>query len=102
MNDKKDRKTLNKIKSSVFSRTMSLAKLSINAGAQMAGQGLTSLLQEKEEKQLKWNAFLKNQAKSFSQEIGELKGSLMKAGQMLSMYGEYFFPEEINLFLKRK
>lgn len=100
MNDKKDRKTLNKIKSSVFSRTMSLAKLSINAGAQMAGQGLTSLLQEKEEKQLKWNAFLKNQAKSFSQEIGELKGSLMKAGQMLSMYGEYFFPEEINLFLK--
>ncbi len=100
MADKKDRKTINKIKTSVFSRTMSMAKLSLNAGAQMAGQSITSLMKEKEAKQLTWNAFLKRQALSFSLEVGELKGSLMKAGQMLSMYGEYFFPEEINLLLK--
>ena len=98
--DKKNQKTLNKIKSSVFSRTMSMAKLSLNAGAQIAGQSLTSLLKEKNEKLLLWNSFLKDQAQSFSREVGELKGSLMKAGQMLSMYGEYFFPEDVNLFLK--
>ncbi len=96
----KKRKSLRKIKSSIFSRTMSMAKLSLSAGAQMAGQGITSILKETSKKKLDWNTFLKNQARSFSQEVGELKGSLMKAGQMLSMYGEHFFPEEINQFLK--
>lgn len=35
-----------------------------------------------------------------SHELGQLKGSFMKAGQMLSMYGEYFLPPEANQILK--
>src|SRR5690606_19398227 len=43
---------------------------------------------------------LQNQAALLSNELGELKGSLMKAGQMLSMYGEHFLPPEANALLK--
>jgi predicted unusual protein kinase regulating ubiquinone biosynthesis (AarF/ABC1/UbiB family) len=98
-NGSKDRK-LRKIKSSVFARGLSLARLTLNTGAQLAGHGLSTLLSEDSVKNEKWNEFLKQQANSFSQEMGELKGSIMKAGQMLSMFGEYFLPPEANQFLK--
>ena len=94
------KKKLDQIKSSLFSRTMSLAKLSLNAGAGIAGQSLSGLFQTQEKKTENWNAFLSAQAQIFTKEVGELKGSIMKAGQMLSMYGEYFFPPEVNQFLK--
>ena len=48
----------------------------------------------------KYDQFMTSQAKYITQELGQLKGSLMKAGQMLSMYGEYFLPDEANQFLK--
>jgi predicted unusual protein kinase regulating ubiquinone biosynthesis (AarF/ABC1/UbiB family) len=41
------------------------------------------------------------QALSLTKELGELKGSVMKAGQMLSVYGEHFLPKEVNLILKQ-
>lgn len=94
------KKKLDQIKSSLFSRTMSLAKLSLNAGAGLASQSLSGLFQSDEKKNQNWNKYLSAQAELFSKEVGELKGSIMKAGQMLSMYGEYFFPTEVNQFLK--
>ncbi|RYZ83913.1 MAG: AarF/ABC1/UbiB kinase family protein, partial [Proteobacteria bacterium] len=90
-------KKLNKIKSSVFSRGLSMAKLSMNAGANLAAQNIKNTFTgEKTD----WAAFIKSQAASITSELGELKGSLMKAGQMLSMYGEHFLPPEANAFLK--
>jgi predicted unusual protein kinase regulating ubiquinone biosynthesis (AarF/ABC1/UbiB family) len=77
-----------------------MAKLSLNAGAGIASQSLTNLFQSKATKDSNWNQFLSSQAEIFSKEVGELKGSIMKAGQMLSMYGEYFFPPEVNQFFK--
>lgn len=94
------KKKLDQIKSSLFSRTMSMAKLSVSAGAGLASQSLTGLFRSEDKKNHNWNQFLSQQAKLFTKEVGELKGSIMKAGQMLSMYGEYFFPEEVNQFLK--
>ena len=94
------KKKLDKIKSSVFSRSLSMAKLSFSAGAGIASQGITGLFKSKEQKSTEWNTFLSQQAAQFSKEVGELKGSIMKAGQMLSMYGEYFFPPEVNQFFK--
>ena len=38
---------------------------------------------------------------SFVHEVGTLKGSFLKASQLLSSYGEYYFPKEINLILKK-
>lgn len=91
---------LDRIKSSVMSRGLSLARLGIGASAQFAGRGMAQLWENKDSKDERWKAFFAGQAKNFSQEIGELKGSLMKAGQMMSMLGEHFFPPEVNQFLK--
>jgi predicted unusual protein kinase regulating ubiquinone biosynthesis (AarF/ABC1/UbiB family) len=94
------KKTLDKIKTSLTARSLSIAKLGINFGAQAAGRGIAQIFESKEVGDSKWKSMLLEQAQSFSSEIGELKGSLMKAGQLLSMYGEHFFPPEINSFLK--
>ncbi len=93
-------KPLNKIKSSLFSRGLSLAKFSVATGAKFAVQGLTVALQSEAIKDKHWNSFIQNQTKLLAAELGELKGSLMKAGQTLSIYGEHFFPPEVNEFLK--
>ena len=84
-------KKLSQIKSSLFARSLSVAKLGLNAGFKYAGTkiGNTS-----------FDDFITSQAGLFTKEFGELKGSLMKAGQMLSMYGEYFFPPQANEILK--
>lgn len=93
-------KQLQKIKSSVFQRSLSLTKLTLNTGVKVAGHGISTLFSNDAEKQEKWQEFLTSQAKNLSRELGELKGSLMKAGQMISMYGELFLPPEANDFLK--
>lgn len=84
-------KKLSQIKSSVFSRSLSLAKLGLAAGLKYTSSKITnSPLDE----------LLNSQALLLTKEFGELKGSLMKAGQMLSMYGEHFFPPEAVKTLK--
>lgn len=87
-----ENKKLSKIKSSLVSRSLSLAKLGLNAGLKYAGTKITNT---------PFEDFLNSQAVQITKEFGELKGSLMKAGQMLSMYGEYFLPPEANQVLKK-
>ncbi|MBC7419368.1 MAG: AarF/ABC1/UbiB kinase family protein [Bdellovibrio sp.] len=89
MSEKK--KELKSIKSSLMSRSFSIAKLGLGAGLKYAGSKITNT---------SLDSFLNSQAVTFAKELGELKGSLMKAGQMLSMYGEYFFPPQANQILK--
>ncbi len=93
-------KKLGKIKSSVLSRGLSLARMTINTSASLATHGVTHLFSSEEKKSETWKALLKDQSRILSQELGQLKGSLMKAGQMLSMYGEHFLPPEANDLLK--
>lgn len=101
MSNEKDPKKIQKIKSSVFSRGLSMAKMTVSAGASLASHNIKkSFSNDKVAHQASWKKFLMTQASSISLELGELKGSLMKAGQMLSMYGEHFLPPEANEFLK--
>jgi predicted unusual protein kinase regulating ubiquinone biosynthesis (AarF/ABC1/UbiB family) len=93
-------KTLNKLKSSLFSRGFSVAKLTLQTATSVAQHSVTTVFESSESKDLLWKKLLKNQASLISNELGELKGSLMKAGQMLSMYGEHFLPQEANELLK--
>lgn len=92
-------KKIDKIKSSFFSRGLSLAKISISTGAKVAGYGISQMLKENDNDGV-LSQVLKSQAKMITNELGELKGSLMKAGQLLSTYGEHFLPAEANQFLK--
>ncbi|MCE3011193.1 MAG: AarF/ABC1/UbiB kinase family protein, partial [Proteobacteria bacterium] len=99
-NSNTNSKKLEKIKSSVMSRSLSVAKMTLSTGTSLAGHTLSTLFKNDTEKSTLWQKFLQNQAKDLTNELGELKGSLMKAGQMLSMYGEHFLPPEANQVLK--
>ena len=83
---------LKQIKSSLFERTISVAKMGLNAGLKYAAHKATGQ---------DFDQYVTDQAESMTKELGQLKGSLMKAGQMLSMYGEYFFPPQANEYLKK-
>ncbi len=86
------REELKNIKSQLISRGLTLAKWGLKASAYAAKQTLS--------KSPLSNEFLIEQMAILKKDLGELKGSLMKAGQLLSMYGEHFLPKEANQFLK--
>jgi predicted unusual protein kinase regulating ubiquinone biosynthesis (AarF/ABC1/UbiB family) len=100
VDEKKKKKTIKNIKSGFLSRGFSLAKLTVGAGASLATQKVTNFLKNKVERDEAWMNYLSSQAQIFSKEFGELKGSIMKAGQMLSVLGEHFLPPEVNNYLK--
>ncbi|MGZ3726726.1 MAG: ABC1 kinase family protein [Pseudobdellovibrio sp.] len=86
-----ENKKLSKLKTGLLSRTLSIAKLGVNAGLSYAATKMTNSSVDD---------YMNSQAVNLVRELGELKGSMMKAGQMLSVYGEHFLPEEANLILK--
>ena len=79
---------------------MSLAKLTVSAGARAAGHVVTGAFAPADQKDQRVEKLLHAQLAALSRELGELKGSMMKAGQMLSVLGEYFLPPEANRLLK--
>lgn len=93
------KKPLKRIKSGFFDRSLSLAKIAFSTGTQIASEHIQKSLNSGSQEEL-WKKVLAKNASYFTKELGELKGSLMKAGQMLSMYGEHFLPAEANDFLK--
>jgi predicted unusual protein kinase regulating ubiquinone biosynthesis (AarF/ABC1/UbiB family) len=90
-----DSKPLNSIKSRGLSRGLSLLKASIKVGSVAAKQFMNSNMTPQER-----TAYLVTQVKAFTEEMGQLKGSAMKVGQLISTYGEHFLPPEANKVLK--
>ncbi len=93
-------KKLSSIKSGVLSRGLALAKLGVSAGAKAAGHALGAVLSGEEEREQRFRGLLMAQAGILAKELGNLKGSLMKAGQMLTVMGEHVLPPEVNSVLK--
>lgn len=96
----RDDKKLSKIKTGAISRGFSLAKLGVAAGARVASNAMGSLFSDEQEKAERLKEMLMAQAGALAKELGSLKGSLMKVGQMLSMAGENLFSPEVNAILK--
>jgi predicted unusual protein kinase regulating ubiquinone biosynthesis (AarF/ABC1/UbiB family) len=95
-----DRKDLKRIKTGLFDRSLSLTKLAIKSSAGIAVSGIKGMLSDADTKELQFKILLESQARLLAKELGNLKGSLMKVGQMLALYGEHFFPEEVVRSLK--
>lgn len=87
---------LDEIKTSAFDRRLSLAKTSFNIGKRWATSSAVNLFKSKEEKTLQKQAFIKEQSQYLVAELGKLKGSVVKIGQMLALYGEHFLPPEVT------
>ena len=97
MNDKKE---IKKISTSVLGRGLSLLNLTVSSGAKYASYKMTDLFSQEKGKDERLQKFWLNQASSLVDELGKLKGSIMKAGQLLSVYGEHLFPSQVNDVLK--
>lgn len=98
MGDAKNTKSLSKIKSGLFSRTWSLAKMGYEASRLAKAQVQDKILGDDMSELL--SPEILKRLDRVAGELGQLKGSLMKVGQMLSVYGEHFLPAEANRILK--
>ncbi len=92
---------LRKISSSAVSRSMSVFGMTVVSSAKFVGFKVGDLFSPGEEKGDRFQKFLTNQVSFLASEFGKLKGSFMKVGQLLSLYGEYYLPPEVNAILKR-
>lgn len=88
-------KPIDKLKTSAFSRRLSIAKASLNVSKNLAKHTVGSLFLSDEQKTVQKQALLSSQANYLVKELGQLKGSVVKIGQMLALYGETILPSEI-------
>jgi predicted unusual protein kinase regulating ubiquinone biosynthesis (AarF/ABC1/UbiB family) len=86
-------KTLKSIKSSKFARGV----FALKTGAKIIPKLLSKDISPEE----LLTSLMGKDVNQFVHEVGSLKGSFLKASQLLSSYGEYYFPKEINQVLKK-
>ncbi len=86
-------KSIKKLKTGFFSRQLSMAKIAVKTGSSylMSGDG---------DLKTKLRSGLEKHLDLVVEELGVMKGSLMKAGQMLSLYAGAFLPPEAQKVLK--
>lgn len=91
-----DKKTVSSLKTGSFERRLSLTKAGIVAGSKMAGHLTGTLFSSKEKKAEKRKKVLSEQAHFLVGELSKLKGSVVKIGQVMALYGEHFLPTEVT------
>jgi len=79
-----EKKKLKRIPGSTFERSLRVIGFGIKTGLTAMARTRTVL----------------QQTEALASMMGEMKGSLMKAGQLLGMLGEHFFPPEVNAVLR--
>lgn len=89
------------LKTSATDRRLSLAKASLLAGAKFATCSASSFFASEGEKERLRKQALKEQAEYLVTEMGKLKGSVVKIGQMMALYGEHFLPVEVTQALNQ-
>jgi predicted unusual protein kinase regulating ubiquinone biosynthesis (AarF/ABC1/UbiB family) len=87
---------LKSLKTGGFERRWSLAKASLVAGTRLATASAASMFSSDVEKGLKRKRAMAEQAEYLVREMGKLKGSIVKIGQMMALYGEHFLPPEVT------
>ncbi|MGP9828499.1 ABC1 kinase family protein [Psychrobacter sp. AOP1-A1-60] len=92
--------SIDNLKTSGFERRMSIAKTSLNIGRRWAGNSVSGMFLNKEARTARNQAFMETQANYLATELGKLKGSVVKIGQMLAIYGEHILPPEITRALQ--
>ncbi|WP_350558246.1 AarF/ABC1/UbiB kinase family protein [Psychrobacter sp. CAL346-MNA-CIBAN-0220] len=94
------KQSIDNLKTSGFERRLSIAKTSLNIGRRWAGNSVSGMFLDKKARSKRNQAFMEAQANYVAEELGKLKGSVVKIGQMLAMYGEHVLPPEITRALQ--
>ena len=82
------------LKTRPWERNVALTRMGVTAGAKIAAYEFANLFRGHDSRSASDRAFYAEQARHLAAELGQLKGSVMKVGQMLSLYGQYFLPPE--------
>ena len=82
------------LKTSPWERNLALTGMGVSAGARIAAHEFANLFRGRASRSASDRTFYADQARKLADELGRLKGSVMKVGQMLSLYGQYFLPPE--------
>jgi predicted unusual protein kinase regulating ubiquinone biosynthesis (AarF/ABC1/UbiB family) len=90
----KPRVSMGSLKTRPLERNIALTRLGFGAGSKIVAHSIANIFRGGVHKDEANRDFYRRQAQVLADELGKLKGSVMKAGQMLSLYGQYFLPEE--------
>lgn len=96
MSSRRPGKTVSRIKTGSFERRLSLTRAGLFAGTRMASHMATNWFSSKDRREARHRAMLSSQARFLVEELGRLKGSVVKIGQVMALYGEHFLPEEVT------
>lgn len=96
MSSRQPGKSVSRIKTGSFERRLSLTKAGLYAGTRMASHMATNWFSNKETREQRHRAMMSSQARFLVEELGRLKGSVVKIGQVMALYGEHFLPEEVT------
>jgi predicted unusual protein kinase regulating ubiquinone biosynthesis (AarF/ABC1/UbiB family) len=89
-------KRLGRIKTGRWERQWSLTKAGITAGTAAATQMWGSAFLPKSMRQERNQRILSEQSQYLADQLGELKGSVVKIGQIMALYGEHILPPEVT------
>lgn len=96
MGSEKKRSSVSRIKTGSFERRLSLTRAGLFAGTRMASHYATNWFGSRESRDKRRSDMLSRQAQYLVEELGQLKGSVVKIGQIMALYGEHFLPEEVT------
>ena len=89
-----EKPSMGALKTSPWERNVALTRMGVSAGARIAAHEFANLFRGRDSRTTSDRTFYAAQARKLAAELGRLKGSVMKVGQMLSLYGQYFLPPE--------
>ena len=89
-------KSVARIKTGSFERRLSLTRAGLFAGTRVASHMATNWFGGKENREARHRAMMSSQAQLLVEELGQLKGSVVKIGQVMALYGEHFLPDEVT------
>ena len=90
------KKRLKRIKTGKWERQWSVTKAGIAAGTSATTQMWGSAFLPKSQRQQRNKRILSEQSQYLADQLGELKGSVVKIGQIMALYGEHILPQEVT------
>lgn len=99
MSDSSDPK-IKRVKTGSIERRLSMATTGMIAGTRAATQLWGNLWLPKAERELRQKQIMADTAQYLADELGKLKGSVVKVGQIMAAYGEHVLPPEVTQALR--
>ena len=94
MSENGGKPSIRRLKTRPRDRNWAMTRMGLSAGAHFAAHSVGNFFRSGSDRDERNRQFYQQQAQFLAEQLGELKGSVMKAGQMLSLYGQYFLPPE--------